>query len=128
MEALIWPEHEARRQRLRAALDLARAADIQFVAGSALETLGSALEGLPDAEPAVVIYSFTLNQFTEDGRDEVDRIVTRSRQVRPVVRVAFEYRRREDEWPEVSVDGGSGEVMSGQAHPHGEWVEFYARP
>ena len=68
LEALTWPEHEARRHRLRAALDLARAVDIHFVDGSALETLGATLEDLPDAEPAVVINSFTLNQFTRGTR------------------------------------------------------------
>jgi len=128
LEALIWPEHEVRRHRLRAALDLARAVDIHFVEGPALETLGATLEDLPDAEPAVVINSFTLNQFTEDARDEVGRIVSQTRVARPVARVAFEYRAREDDWPTVSVDDGSGEVTIGRAHPHGDWVDFYALP
>jgi hypothetical protein len=128
LEALIWPEHEGRRRRLRAALDLARAVDIHFVEGSALETLVATLEDLPDSEPAVVINSFTLNQFTQDARDEVDRIVSQARGTRPVVRVAFEYRAREDDWPTVSVDDGSGEVTIGRAHPHGDWIDFYARP
>ena len=128
LEALIWPEHEARRQRLRAALDLARAVDIQFVGGSALDTLGSALEDLPDAEPAVVINSFTLNQLPREARERVDQIVNRARLSRPVTRVGFEQQAREDDWPTVSVDDGSGEVIVGKAHPHGEWVDLYARP
>jgi hypothetical protein len=128
LEALIWPEHEARRQRLRAALEFARAVDMQFVGGSALETLGSTLGDLPDAEPAVVINSFTLNQFPREAREEVDQIVTRARGSRPITRVAFEHRAREDRWPKLSVDDGSGEEMLGIGHPHGEWVEFYARP
>jgi hypothetical protein len=128
LEALIWPEHQERRRRLRAALDIARTVDIRFVPGSALETLGPALDGLPDDEAAVLIHSFTLNQFTQDARDEIDRIVTRARQSRTVARVDFEFRAREDPWPKVGVDDGSGEVMVGQGHPHGEWMEFYARP
>jgi hypothetical protein len=126
LEALIWPEHEERRRRLRAALKVvARSVDIRFVAGSALDTLGGTLDHLPRNEPAVVLNSFTLNQFTEDARDEVDRIVAQARQGRPVARVAFEFRAREDRWPKVSVDEGSGEVMIGEAHPHGEWVELW---
>jgi hypothetical protein len=126
--ALVWPEHHERRKRLDAALDLAGTVDIRFVAGSALDTLDETLEDLPDGEAAVIINSFTLNQFTHDARDEVHRIVNRARQVRPILRVAFEHRTREDRWPKVSIDEGSGEVILGEAHPHGDWVEFYARP
>lgn len=125
LEALIWPEHETRRQRLRAALELARGVDIRFVAGPALETLGPTLVDLPEAEPAMVINSFTLNQFPSEAREEVDQIVTRARRSRPIARVAYEHRAREDRWPKISVDDGSGEVMIGQAHPHGEWVELW---
>jgi hypothetical protein len=128
LEALVWPEHHGRRQRLRAALELARTADIRFVAGSALETLSETLNWIPEGEPAVLINSFTLNQFTQDAREEVDLIVTRARRARPIFRVAFEYQTREDDWPKVSLDEGLGEVTIGQAHPHGEWVEIYARP
>ena len=125
LEALIWPEHEERRRRLRAALKVASSVDIRLVAGSALDTLGGTLDRLPADEPAVVINSFTLNQFTEEDRDEVDRIVAKARQGRPVARVAFEHRAREDRWPKISVDDGSGEVMIGEAHPHGDWVELW---
>ena len=128
LEALVWPEHRERRQRLRAALEFASTVDIRFVAGSALETLGEILDRLPDREPAVVINSFTLNQFTRGARDDVDRIVDRYRKGRQIVRVAFEHRARADRWPKISIDVGSGEYVVGHGHPHGEWLDLYARP
>ena len=128
LEALIWPEHHERRRRLRAALDLVRTVDIDFVTGSALETLFPILEGLPSGEPAVVLNSFTLNQFTDDQREFIEEIVVTARSRRPLARVSFEYMSGEDDWPRLTVDEGSGPELIGQGHPHGEWIELYARP
>jgi hypothetical protein len=128
LEALVWPEHQERRERLRAALEFVSTVDIRFVAGSALETLGEVLDGLPDGEPAVVVNSFALNQFTQGARDDIARIVDRHRQRRQIFRVAFEHRARADRWPTVSIDVGSGEYVVGHGHPHGEWLDLYARP
>ena len=30
--------------------------------------------------------------------------------------------------PKLTIDDGSGPEVIGQGHPHGEWVELYARP
>lgn len=128
LEALVWPEHHERRQRLSAAIELAATTEVEFVEGSALATLLPTLEALPADEPAVVMNSFTLNQFTSEQRDAVDDLVAEARARRPVARVSFEYTSREDDWPKLWVDDGSGWRLIGQGHPHGEWIEIYARP
>lgn len=128
LEALVWPEHGERRQRLQAALEMASNAPIEMVTGSALDTLGPMLDGLPADDPAVVMHSSTLNQFTRQGRDRVREMVAQARDERPVVRVFFEHMRSEDAWHTIGIDTGSGETVLGEGHPHGEWVEFYARP
>lgn len=128
LEALIWPEHGERRRRLLAALELARITPVEVVAGSALETLGPALDGLPSDEPAVVMTSFTLNQFTEDQRERFGAIVSEFRRNRPVAWVWFEHMHRDDPWPKFGFDEGSDQRVLGEAHPHGEWMEFYTRP
>lgn len=128
LEALVWPEHGDRRQRLQAALEMASQVPIDMIAGSALDTLGPVLEGLPAEDPAVVMNSFTLNQFTPEGRDRFAGIVAEARDRRPVARVFFEHMRPEHAWHTIGIDTGSGEAVLGQGHPHGEWVEFYARP
>lgn len=123
--SLIWPEHHERRHRLQAALKLAASLDMSMVAGSALDTLGPVLTGLPAGEPAVMMNSFTLNQFTGEERDQIARIVDEARVDRTVFRVSYEYTSRDDEWPRLSVDDGSGMTDIGRAHPHGEWLELY---
>lgn len=128
LEALIWPEHTRRRQRLRAALEMASGADVEMVAGSALDTLPGVLSGLPGSDPVVVMHSFTLNQFTRDERRRVTEIIETARDARRVVRAFFEHMAREDAWHRIGIDTGSGQTVIGQGHPHGEWVEFYARP
>jgi hypothetical protein len=127
LDALIWPEHDERRERLRAALAVAARVDMELVSGSALETLPAVLDRLSSDEPVVVMNSFTLNQFTRDQRSELDDVIEEARRRRPVARVSLEYSRGDD-WPKLSIDDGLGPKVIGQGHPHGDWVELYALP
>ena len=124
LEALIWPEHDDRRRRLRTALDLAGAGESEFVIGDALETLGPTLDALPGAEPAVVLNSFILNQFAPDDRSRVGDIVDRARGSRPIYRVSMEWLSKESDAATIAVDNGAGLREVGRAHPHGEWIDF----
>lgn len=124
LEALTWPEHDERRQRLRAALGLADAGRSELVAGDALQTLGPALDSLPTGEPALVINSFILNQFPPEARSLVGDIVETARSKRPVFRVSMEWLNSETDAAVVAVDDGTGLRQVGLAHPHGEWIEF----
>lgn len=126
--ALIWPEHHARRERLEKALSLASGVSMELRAGSALDTLPGVLEGLPADEPAVVVNSMALIQFTRPDREELRGIIERAGRRRPVRRVSFEFLAAGDEWVTVAADAGRGLAQVGRAHPHGEWLELYARP
>lgn len=68
LRALIWPEHADRVARLLAAAELARLAPPRILAGDALDLLPGVLAAAPSDALLVVVHSFTLNQFTEDGR------------------------------------------------------------
>ena len=125
LDALIWPEHLERRARLRSALEMVSDLDIEMISGNALETLPGALDRLPAREPAVVMSSFTLNQFDAAGRDRLESIVVTARTARPVHRVSMEALNKADDWAQLVVDDGSGTMVVGQAHPHGEWIELY---
>jgi hypothetical protein len=127
LESLIWPEQADRRRRLRAALEMYRPETIELIAGDAVRTLGTALARLPE-EPVVVMHSFALNQFGTEQRQAIDDQLDEARAVRPVWRVSMELLDWGDEAPKLTVDDGSGPQVIGQAHPHGEWVELYARP
>jgi hypothetical protein len=128
LEALIWPEHEERRCRLRAALELASTIEMRLVEGSALETLGPTLDGLAPGEPAVVMHSFALNQFSPAEKQQIEVILENAREGRPVHRISFEMVDKDDESAQLGVDDGCGPVLIGQGHHHGEWVELYALP
>lgn len=124
LEALVWPEHDERRTRLRSALDIAASDPPKFVAGDALETLGPTLGTLGDSEPVVVLNSFTLNQFAPEDRSRVGDIVDAARAKRQVFRVSMEWLSKETDAATVAVDDGSGLRQIGLAHPHGEWIDF----
>lgn len=130
LDALIWPEHAERRERLRAALKLVSGLSPTMVAGDALETLPEVLERLPAGEPAVVLNSFTLIQFTQEDRAKVEEICDGARSGRSVYRVSMEVLDKEDDWSRLAVADEGALVSIGQAHPHGEWVELtdQARP
>lgn len=128
LEALVWPEHAERRRRLDSALEMLSSEDVEMVTGSALDTLGPVLDRLPAADPVVVMHSFMLHQFTSEERSEFEDIVASERSRRPIARVFLEHMQREAAWHTIGVDIGDGGRAIGQGHPHGEWVEFYARP
>jgi len=93
-----------------------------------VSTLEPTLDGLASGEPAVVMHSFTLNQLSGRGRDEARRILERIRMLRPVYEVSFEAIDTEDGSAFLGLDDGSGMRQIGLGQPHGDWVEFYARP
>jgi hypothetical protein len=125
LDALIWPEREDRRNRLRQALQVVSDIPVEMIAGDALDTLPGCLEALPDSEPVVVMSSFAFAQITPDGRKTIDEIAERERSRRPVHRVIMEVFDEGDDWARLVVDGGSGPETVGQAHPHGEWIELF---
>jgi hypothetical protein len=128
LEALIWPEHHDRRQRLRAALGLAVDVELDLVPGNAAETLGPTLSGLPRGEAAIVMHSFALNQFAKADRWQLDGVIDDARTDRDVGRVSFEASNTDRGSSVVTIDDGTDPVEVGRAQHHGEWIDFYARP
>lgn len=128
LAALIWPEHHERRTRLDAAMTLIGDLNINFVVGDALETHGPTLESLPGGDPAVVMNSFALNQLTHEPWTTIEQIVDQSRGRRQIHRVSMEFVNRDDQWVTIQIEDEDGWRELGQGHPHGEWIELYARP
>lgn len=128
LEALVWPEHSERRRRLDMALETLDRLELAMIRGTALETLEPFLENLPDGDPAVVMHSFVFNQLNADDQGSILETIDAARRRRPVARVFLEHMRPDDAWSTIGVDVGSGPTMIGRGHPHGEWIELYARP
>lgn len=128
LDALIWPEHQERRDRLRSALHLASQHPVRLVAGDALETIGPELVGLPTGDPAIVMHSFALLQFDDEQRITFRGLLDEARRDRPVWEIGFDAYGQSDGTAGLTVDDGSGVVEVGRAQPHGEWIEIYIRP
>lgn len=123
--SLIWPEQNKRRDRLLAALDLVEGCPISFVGGDATRSLDVVLERLPRGEPAIVMNSFAMNQFSPEMRDDLETTVARHRSHREIHRISFEVYNSPNEWASLQIDTGSGFEVVGQAHIHGEWLDLY---
>jgi len=123
--SLIWPEQHGRRGRLVAALDLIGDTPIDFVSGNATQSLDGVLERLPEGEPAIVMNSFAMNQFSPEMRVELEAVVGGHRANREIHRISFEVYNSPNEWASLQVDLGSGFEIVGEAHIHGEWLDLY---
>lgn len=128
LSALIWPEHTGRRARLEKAIELAKRVSMRMVSGDATETLPGVLASLPSEDPVVVVNSMALMQFGGAQRESLYRTIQDAGLMRPVRRVSFEILAAGDDWVTVAADSGRGLAQIGQAHPHGEWIDLYARP
>jgi len=126
--ALIWPEHIERRARLEKAIEVAEHVPMEMIEGDATETMPEVLSSLPKGEPVVVMNSMALMQFGRAQRESLYRSIAEAGSARPVRRVSFEILAAGDEWVTIAADFGRGLAQIGQAHPHGEWIELYARP
>lgn len=125
LESLVWPEHHERRSRLKAALDILQTVPVEFVAGSALETLPEVFDRLPADEPVVVMNSMVLVQWDPTDRERFEELVASERNRRPVHRVSMEwFTSQRPDASELTVDTGDGWRHHGWVHHHGEWVEF----
>jgi hypothetical protein len=70
LEALIWPEHDARRERLRTAAALAAADPPHLVKGDILDEIPRLIRAAPPGARAVVFHSAVLNYIPQARREE----------------------------------------------------------
>ena len=68
LEALVWPEHEERRNRLRGASRIAAAEPAQLVRGDLLETVPALIAQAPEGSTVVVFHSAVLVYLQAEDR------------------------------------------------------------
>jgi hypothetical protein len=71
LEALVWPEHTERRERLRAALEVARTQPFEVCRGDALTLLPALARQAPAGATLVVTHCMALVYFSEEDRRRV---------------------------------------------------------
>lgn len=75
LETLVWPEHEARRDRLRAAIAIAREDPARIVRGDALAALSALAAEAPAGATLVVFHSAVLAYFSAEERESFVELV-----------------------------------------------------
>lgn len=91
LEACLWPGAPERRERLRAALELARRDPPRLHRGSALDLLPTLLDTVPPDAAPCVLSSWMLAYLSPDDRAALAAIVERIAAVRDVVCITAEY-------------------------------------
>lgn len=123
LEALVWPEHSERLERLRAAIAIRRETPVTMVAGDALETLPDVVDGLPRGEPVLLFHTIALYQLPQEAQERLDDVVASLAASRPLARVSFEPRRgAPSPLVHVGVRPYAGPAVA-SGHAHGAWLD-----
>ncbi len=75
LQALVWPEHEERRQRLRLALRLATREHLSLKRANLLDGLDEMVRDVPPGATLVVTHSAMLAYLDDQGRHEAARLI-----------------------------------------------------
>lgn len=122
LEALVWPEHQDRLERLRAALAIRRETPVRLVAGDATRTLAALADELPPG-PAIVFHTVMAYQLDAQQLARLDDAVAVLAATRPVARVALEPMEISHR-PLVRVGLRWPDAESvAKAHAHGRWLD-----
>lgn len=126
LDALVWPGHEERRTRLRAALGLVAPAPPRILAGDALELLPELLAAVPADVTPVVYHSFALIQWSNEQRARLDDLLRAAG--RRVIRIWLEWFGYQRNRPLIRLfeyDSGAEIVETlGRSHHHGRWLDW----
>ena len=122
LEALVWPEHNGRLERLRAAIDIRQHTPVTMVAGDAVQTLPAVEANL--GEGALLLWhTVALYQMTAQQNADFDEVVAEIASRRPVIRISYELPATSS-YPEVRIGLRPGrEASIAVGHPHGAWID-----
>lgn len=128
LTALIWPEHQARRDRLRNAINLVRHRPPTLIEGDALSVLPSVLSEVSEEQPVCVYNTHLLYQLPEIRRHELIarlREATRNRELHWVSGEAMTDRPRAPTLRHVASPRGRTRVNELLRYEmHGRWIEW----
>ena len=127
LEALVWPEQAARRERLRQALALTAALRPRIVAGDAAVTFARVAAELPPTGSVVVFHAFALVQFPAAARAGLLAAIDALAQRRPVWRIGYEH--GSGAHAELWIQCHGSETAPrrlAEASPHGDWIRWVA--
>jgi hypothetical protein len=128
LDALVWPEHQDRRETLQAAMDLVRQDPPRLVAGDVRAELSAILASIPRDIPVVVFDTLVLYQLPDGPRDTLEdrlRSLARERDLHWLAG-EDEYGDHDGirlEWTRA-VDGAVQTDLLAGFDPHCAWLEW----
>jgi hypothetical protein len=132
LRALIWPEHSARLELLQRAVEVARqntpgqAQGTVPTAGDALEVLPGSMASVPEETVLCIFHSFTINQFSSEGRKRLARLLDEYGMKRDLYCISIAAFRLE--YPQLTLlsyqDGVKTERLLANCSSHGLWLEW----
>ena len=132
LDALVWPEHDDRRARLRAAAEIAARTPPTLVSGDLNERLSALAASAPSGATLVVFHTAVLMYLDEAGRADFVQQVgalpghwlsVEGRRVVPGIRVRDDVPNDSSDLV-LAVDG----VQRAWAHPHGRALTWAPNP
>lgn len=118
LEALVWPEHTGRRERLSAGLGLAAVDPPPVLKGDMAAGLQNLLERVPAGVMPVVMHSVALQYLPQAKQESVIAMCRHAR----VPRVGLEHSDTHEKQLALTIDLGQPRVVA-TVQPHGEWIE-----
>jgi len=131
LQALVWPEHQERAERLRSLLDWIPSRRPAVIREDGVEAIVRAIRDLGTEGLACVFHSFVLNQFSETAKSSFHARLRSSAAARPVVRIGMEWDR---EAGAVVLDAEhhhgdkSGRTVLATCDAHGRWLDWTGSP
>ena len=122
LRALIWPEHHDRRQHLDQAIEIRRHAEVEIIAGDAVEALPAILDRLPGDVLPVVFHTHFFNQLPSPARSSLFAIIEERGQQRDLVHLGNIVKPWVHTW--LYQSGSIAELPLCYADHHGRWVEW----
>lgn len=139
--ACVWPD-TGRLPRTRLALEEARRASLTLLRGDAVESVGAAIEGLPEGATAVVTTTWVVAYFSPKQRTEFHVALAEASLHRPVAWISADSQGVVDVIPSsdapsdssgvvasvfglVTFRGGNADAeLLGYVHPHGSTLDW----
>ena len=133
LQALIWPEHVERHQRLIDGAAELRHSPIDLRSGDAAELLPQMIADAPEDAALTAYSTVAIYQIPAAGRQQILETLAETSRNRPVWLVTLEHLLDDIDdvqFPSLAItrfrDGASSRQLLARSSPHGWWIEWAA--
>lgn len=123
LNALIWPEHEDRRQVFEKAAEYVKASSIDFIEGDGIELLPSIAGEIPEDSVLCVFHTHVANQIPIEGKKKLFKEIQTIASKRDIVHIYNNMKDRELHL-DYYIEGVEHKNTIGMTEGHGKWFEW----